>query len=183
MFQWCFNVSLMMFMFYFIRVHYAPKKSLVHTSKVDLPLSHTLQPPITHLMQSLVYCFGAQCAPLEHCFATVLSSRSQRVWWFHIVVVNDVSGMAGRALLKIYIFQLAASFPVIGLLRTSSLCPSFVKFIVIHILQLDFDLCAVLYVSDASRSIKYVMNRRIYTRSATYPQASTILLLALLLCC
>lgn len=68
--------------------------------------------------------------------------------------------MAGRALLKIYIFQLAASFPVIGLLRTSSLCPSFVKFIVIHILQLDFDLCAVLYVSDASRSIKYVMNRR-----------------------
>ena len=76
------------------------------------------------------------------------------------MVVNDVSGMAGRALLKIYIFQLAASFPVIGLLRTSSLCPSFVKFIVIHILQLDFDLCAVLYVSDASRSIKYVMNRR-----------------------
>ena len=136
------------------------KKSLVHTSKVDLPLSHTLQPPITHLMQSLVYCFGAQCAPLEHCFATVLSSRSQRVWWFHIVVVNDVSGMAGRALLKIYIFQLAASFPFIGLLRTSSLCPSFVKFIVTHILQMDFDLCAVLYVSDASRSIKYVMNRR-----------------------
>ena len=104
-------------MFYFIRVHYAPKKSLVHTSKVDLPLSHTLQPPITHLMQSLVYCFGAQCAPLEHSFATVLSSRSQRVWWFHIVVVNDVSGMAGRALLKICIFQLAASFPVIGLLH------------------------------------------------------------------
>ena len=48
-------------------------------------------------MQSLVYCFGAQCAPLKHSFATVLSSRSQRVWWFHIVVVNDVSGMAGRA--------------------------------------------------------------------------------------
>ena len=61
------------------------------------------------------------------------------------MVVNDVSGMAGRALLKICIFQLAASFPVIGLLRS----PVDDKFIVMHILQLDFDLCAVLYVSDA----------------------------------
>ena len=65
------------------------------------------------------------------------------------MVVNDVSGMAGRALLKICIFQLAASFPVIGLLRTSSLCSSVNKFIVMHIVQFDFDLCAVLYVSDA----------------------------------
>jgi len=50
------------FMFHFMRVHYAPKKSLVHTSKVDLPLSHTLQPPITHLIQYAIISLLLRCS-------------------------------------------------------------------------------------------------------------------------
>ena len=49
-----------------------------HTSRWYTPPA--LQPPLTHLQQLLVYGFGVRCVSLVHCFATVPSSRSHRVW-------------------------------------------------------------------------------------------------------